>query len=314
MGCRLELDVHIVLWPNRTCDCGKLAATLTVLRCRDGRHRSETSGYGHQRCVVCGLEWDFYPPAHGVIHALALRASRIYHGFEIESMNGVVCTIPDTGLDTPPHRLWCVPCQARYRALKQLALDLSALSQETAEPEAAGAVARTEGIVTGGSTREKTSSSSESGLPPSAEARRWQDAGAVLRERIGQYVDGLCISSDGRIRTITIQLISYLNAYDKETAAALPAVQPSAEALQQLMLKHFNPKEASPLQHFGTCGFWKDKPCNCPIRQIAVALPAVGGPPRQEQHDEEKDALSRRENRDSSVSSSPPHRSDGGSE
>lgn len=30
--------------------------------CPDGCHRSDRDGYGHQRCVECGLEWDFYPP------------------------------------------------------------------------------------------------------------------------------------------------------------------------------------------------------------------------------------------------------------
>lgn len=34
----------------------------TKPRCRDGYHRSSTSGYGHQKCHICGLEWDFYPP------------------------------------------------------------------------------------------------------------------------------------------------------------------------------------------------------------------------------------------------------------
>lgn len=43
-------------------------------------------------------------------------------------------------------------------------------AQALIEPSSAGAVARTEGIVTGGSTREQDSSSSASGLPPSVEA------------------------------------------------------------------------------------------------------------------------------------------------
>lgn len=61
MSCRADLDVHTVQWPNATCDCGKLAANLAV-RCRDGFHRSGTQGYGHQKCIQCGLEWEFNPP------------------------------------------------------------------------------------------------------------------------------------------------------------------------------------------------------------------------------------------------------------
>lgn len=48
------------------------------------------------------------------------RLRRVYDGFVRESMNGVVCSIPDTGLNTPPNRTWCVNCQGRYMELKAI--------------------------------------------------------------------------------------------------------------------------------------------------------------------------------------------------
>ena len=32
-------------------------------QCPDGFHHSATNGYGHQRCVRCGLEWEFHAAA-----------------------------------------------------------------------------------------------------------------------------------------------------------------------------------------------------------------------------------------------------------
>lgn len=58
---------------------------------------------------------------------LAFRASRIFRGFNHESINGVVCSMPDGGLDTPPHRTWCAGCQRLWRDLYRLAQDLAGL-------------------------------------------------------------------------------------------------------------------------------------------------------------------------------------------
>jgi hypothetical protein len=55
------------------------------------------------------------------ITQLEQEKAAIYQGFVRESLNGVVCSIPDTGLDTPPHRTWCARCQKRYRRLAGLA-------------------------------------------------------------------------------------------------------------------------------------------------------------------------------------------------
>jgi hypothetical protein len=48
------------------------------------------------------------------------RLRRVWEGFVSESQNGVVCSIPDTGLNTPAHRTWCLRCQRRYMELKAL--------------------------------------------------------------------------------------------------------------------------------------------------------------------------------------------------
>lgn len=59
---------------------------------------------------------------------LAAEAKRIYDGFRLESLNGVVCSIPDEGLDAKTHRFWCARCRQRYRDLKALAESLAALA------------------------------------------------------------------------------------------------------------------------------------------------------------------------------------------
>lgn len=78
-------------------------------------------------------------PAESTLEALRDRLIKVYRGFELESMNGVVCSIPDEGLDTRPHRMWCAGCQARYRELRQIGIDLDALllvpPQEKGPPE-----------------------------------------------------------------------------------------------------------------------------------------------------------------------------------
>lgn len=68
------------------------------------------------------------------------RLRRVFEGFERESLNGVVCSIPDSGLNTPPHRTWCVRCQARYMELKALVEML----ESTGKPEPRGEVVKTQ--------------------------------------------------------------------------------------------------------------------------------------------------------------------------
>jgi hypothetical protein len=43
-------------------------------------------------------------------------------------------------------------------------------------------------------------------------------------------------------------------------------------ALREAISAAFQPDEASPLQHYGTCGWWANRPCDCPIKSIAAAL------------------------------------------
>lgn len=59
------------------------------------------------------------------VRELAEEAKLIFVGFENESLNGVVCSIPDSGLETKPHRTWCARCQRLYQRLKALAENLS---------------------------------------------------------------------------------------------------------------------------------------------------------------------------------------------
>jgi hypothetical protein len=73
-------------------------------------------------------------PSTDQLAAFAETAATIYTGFETESLNGVVCSIPDTGLDTPPHRTWCARCQTRYKRLAKLAEDLAALREAAGVP------------------------------------------------------------------------------------------------------------------------------------------------------------------------------------
>ena len=77
------------------------------------------------------------------LRRLAEEAERIYEGFVSESLNGVVCSIPDEGLEARPHRMWCARCQQRYRDLAELADALRALAaaQGTPQCQACGAKA-----------------------------------------------------------------------------------------------------------------------------------------------------------------------------
>jgi hypothetical protein len=61
------------------------------------------------------------------VRRIAVSLGRIFNGFQIESLNGVVCSIPDSGVDERPHRFWCPRCQRRWRALQQAQKDLMAL-------------------------------------------------------------------------------------------------------------------------------------------------------------------------------------------
>lgn len=56
---------------------------------------------------------------------------------------------------------------------------------------------------------------------------------------------------------------------------AVGTLQTALRQLVDTLREHFDPSEASPLQHHGPCGFWRDKPCTCPIRVIAKQLEAL---------------------------------------
>lgn len=74
------------------------------------------------------------PLERTALRELAEKAERIYRGFVRESLNGVVCSIPDEGLETKPHRVWCRRCQQRYRDLQSLGEELRALAALPATP------------------------------------------------------------------------------------------------------------------------------------------------------------------------------------
>jgi hypothetical protein len=42
--------------------------------------------------------------------------------------------------------------------------------------------------------------------------------------------------------------------------------------LRELLTAHFDISEASPLQHYGSCNYWRNKPCNCVMAQIQEAF------------------------------------------
>ena len=54
------------------------------------------------------------------------------------------------------------------------------------------------------------------------------------------------------------------------------------DALARLLKAHFNIEDASPLQHFGPCGFWQDKPCDCPMSEIQKVLAGLEAAPQQQ--------------------------------
>jgi hypothetical protein len=91
------------------------------------------------------------------------RLRRVWDGFVRESMNGVVCSIPDTGLNTLPHRTWCLRCQRRYMELKALVEML----ESRQAPDAVDPIGRSEGKP---STRDPVSSSSSSNQESAARA------------------------------------------------------------------------------------------------------------------------------------------------
>lgn len=50
---------------RKASDLADALASLTEppQKCRDGFCESANKGYGHQRCIHCGQEWEFNPPA-----------------------------------------------------------------------------------------------------------------------------------------------------------------------------------------------------------------------------------------------------------
>ncbi len=83
------------------------------------------------------------------------RLRRIWDGFVLESLNGGVCSIPDTGLNTSPHRTWCLRCQRRY-------MELKALVEMLDSPRTVGAVDPVLASSHEPSTREQDSSKPDS--------------------------------------------------------------------------------------------------------------------------------------------------------
>lgn len=62
----------------------------------------------------------------------AAKFRAVYDGFVGESSNGVICSIPDEGLNTPPHRTWCARCKSRWIKFRSLVMLLESASQEDA--------------------------------------------------------------------------------------------------------------------------------------------------------------------------------------
>jgi hypothetical protein len=72
-------------------------------------------------CPLTAEECDARTDDYAGLPWVGARLRRLYEGFWLESLNGVVCSIPETGLNTSPHRTWCVNCQRRWMELKALA-------------------------------------------------------------------------------------------------------------------------------------------------------------------------------------------------
>ncbi len=51
---------------------------------------------------------------------LRKEARSIFRAFEDVSLNGVICSIPDEGLDMRPHRVWCARCQKLWKRVHAL--------------------------------------------------------------------------------------------------------------------------------------------------------------------------------------------------
>jgi len=51
---------------------------------------------------------------------LKAEALDIYKGFEKISKEGVVCSIPETGVNAQLGRFWCAPCKHLFQRLKKL--------------------------------------------------------------------------------------------------------------------------------------------------------------------------------------------------
>lgn len=121
------------------------ATVVGSATCLTHRRAFEHTAHGW-RCPIAGFVFPFgtafgtvaapvVPPARidreklrRRLDHLARKAASVFEGFRIESLNGVVCSIPDEGLDLKPHRTWCAACQARWRSLETLVKDLDALA------------------------------------------------------------------------------------------------------------------------------------------------------------------------------------------
>jgi hypothetical protein len=57
---------------------------------------------------------------------LGKRLDGVIRGFRDESLNGVVCSIPDEGITTKPHRTWCQRCKNLYLELIAIAAAIRA--------------------------------------------------------------------------------------------------------------------------------------------------------------------------------------------